>query len=177
MKRFLLIAIVVLVNVNVFAQRRYDADFTQLKVMKASGKTQEKAGHLIFDGADHLIMEYSEPENEFFIIDGNIVKINMDGKNVELDAEKAKTVGMQRATLLNCLSGNWEQAVADNNAEVTVTEGSGIRVIYIDASGNKKVTKGGYLTITLTYRMDDDALLTMILEQKNGVVNTYNIKY
>ena len=125
MKHITLIIIAMLLSVAAFAQTNYDNDFTQTKVLKVSGKTTEKAGHIVFDGNDHLTMTYTQPEGEYFIIEGNMVKINMDGKKAELDAEKVKMVGLQRATLLNCLSGNWEQAAEDNNADLTVTEGKG----------------------------------------------------
>ena len=99
MKHFTLIIIALLFSVTAFAQKTYDTDFTQTKVMKISGKTTEKAGHLTFDGVDQLTMIYTEPEGDYFKIEGNMVKINMDGKKVELDAEKVKMVGLQRSTL------------------------------------------------------------------------------
>ena len=150
-----------------------DTDFTQTRVMKVSGKTTEKIGHLTFDGNDHLTMTYSQPEGEFFIIDGNMVKMNMDGKKAELDAEKVKMVTLQRSTLLNCLSGNWEQAAADNDADLTVTEKDGQRNILIKAKG--KVPRGGYASVELTYRLSDGMLTKMVLEEAIGVKNTYQI--
>ena len=168
MKRISLIIIAVLFSVAAIAQQRYDTDFTQTRVMKVSGKTTTKAGHLVFDGIDQLSMIYSEPEGEFFIIDGNMVKINLDG------ATKVKMVKLQRATLLNCLSGNWEQAAIDNNAEATVTEEGGYSHILIKAKG--RVPRGGYSSVELTYRMSDHILTRMVLEETNGVVNTYEMK-
>ena len=108
MKHITLIIIAMLLSVRAFAQQQYDTDFTQTKVMKVSGKTTNKAGHIVFDGNDHLSMTYTEPEGDYFIIEGNMVRINMDGKKADLDSEKVKMVQLQRATLLNCLSGNWE---------------------------------------------------------------------
>ena len=110
MKHITLIIIAVLFSVTAFAQQTFDNDFTQTKVMKVSGKTINKAGHIVFDGKDQLKMTYTEPSGDSFIIDGNKVKINMDGKKADIDADKVKMVGLQRATLLNCLSGNWEKA-------------------------------------------------------------------
>ena len=97
----------------------------------------------------------------------------MDGKKVELDAEKVKMVGLQRSTLLNCLSGNWEQAAADNNAELTVKEEKGVKTISIVAKG--KVPKGGYKSVELTYRASDNVLIKMVLEEAIGIINTYQI--
>jgi predicted RNA-binding protein len=174
MKHITLILIAMLFSVTAFAQKTFDTEFTQTKVMKVSGKTTDKAGHLIFDGKDQLSMIYTEPQGEYFKIEGNMVKINMDGKKVELDAEKVKMVGLQRSTLLNCLSGNWEQAAADNNAELTVKEEKGVKTISIIANG--KVPKGGYKSVELTYRVSDNALVKMVLEEAIGIINTYEIK-
>lgn len=174
MKHITLTLIAVLFSFTAWAQQTFDTDFTQTKVMKVSGKTTQKAGHLIFDGNDHLSMTYTEPNGEFFIIEGNKVKMNLDGKKAELDADKVKMVQLQRATLLNCLSGNWEQAAADNNAEVTTKEEGGRRNILIKANG--KAPRGGYSSVELTYRLSDNMLTKMILEEANGVINTYEIK-
>ena len=173
MKHICLIITALLLSVASFAQQQLDTDFTQTRVMKVSGKTTEKIGHLTFDGNDHLTMTYSQPEGEFFIIDGNMVKMNMDGKKAELDAEKVKMVTLQRSTLLNCLSGNWEQAAADNDADLTVTEKDGHRNILIKAKG--KVPRGGYASVELTYRLSDGMLTKMVLEEAIGVKNTYQI--
>ena len=174
MKHFSLIIIALLFSVTTFAQHTFDTDFTQTKVMKLSGKTTNKAGHIVFDGKDQLQMNYNIPDGDSFIIDGNMVKINMDGKKAELDANKVKMVGLQRSTLLNCLSGNWEQAAIDNNAETTITEEKGMKIVSINAKG--KVPKGGYRSVTLTYRMSDNGMVKMVLEEAAGIINTYEIK-
>jgi len=174
MKHLTLIIIAVLFSITAFAQQTFDAEFTQTKMMKVSGKTTNKTGHILFDGNDQLQMTYSDPEGDYFIIEGNKVKINMDGKKAELDANKVKMVGLQRSTLLNCLSGNWEQAAADNNAETTITEDNGLKTISIKAKG--KVPKGGYKSVELTYRLSDGGMVKMVLEEAIGIINTYEIK-
>ena len=174
MKHITLIIIAVLFSITAFAQQTFNTDFTQTKVMKLSGKTTNKVGHIVFDGKDQLRMIYSEPQGDYFIIEGNQVKINMDGKKADLDANKVKMVRLQRATLLNCLSGNWEQAAIDNNAETTVTEDKGLRTISINAKG--KVPKGGYKSVELTYRLSDGRMVKMVLEEAIGIINTYEIK-
>ena len=174
MRHITLTILAMLFAVTAFAQQTFDTDFSQTKLMKISGKTTDKAGHLVFDGNDHLSMIYSKPEGEYFIIEGNQVKINLDGKKADLDAEKVKIVKLQRATLLNCLSGNWEQAAVDNNAELTVTEENGFRNVLIKAKG--KIPKGGYKSVELTYRLSDGKIIKMVLEEAIGVINTYEIK-
>ena len=174
MKHITLIIIAMLFSISAFAQQIFETDFTQTKVLKVSGKTTEKAGHIVFDGNDHLTMTYTQPEGEYFIIEGNMVKINLDGKKADLDANKVKMVGLQRSTLLNCLSGNWEQAAEDNNADLTVTEDKGQRNVVIKAKG--KVPKGGYSAVELTYRLSDGMMTHMMLEEAIGIQNIYDIK-
>lgn len=174
MKHITLILFALLFSISAFAQQTYDTDFTQTKVMKISGKTTNKVGHLIFDGNDQLSMIYSEPKGEYFIIEGNMVKINLDGKKADLDAEKVKMVQLQRATLLNCLAGNWEKAAEDNNADLTITEKGGFKTVSIVAKG--KVPRGGYTSVELTYRLSDGMMTKMILEEAIGIINTYEIK-
>ena len=98
----------------------------------------------------------------------------MDGKKAELDAEKVKMVKLQRSTLLNCLSGNWEQAAEDNKADLTVTEKNGLKTVTIVAKG--KVPRGGYSSVELTYRIADNVMTKMVLEEAIGIINTYEIK-
>lgn len=172
MKRILLIITILIVSTTLFSQQKYDIDFIQTKVVKISGKTTEKAGHLVFDGNDQLSMVYTDPEGEFFNIEGTMVKMNLDGKKVELNASKVKMVQLQRATLLNCLSGNWEQAAVDNNAEVTTTEEDGFTVISLNAKG--KIPRGGYSSVILKYGTDG-ALVKMVLEEAVGAINTYEM--
>lgn len=174
MKHITLIIIAMLLSVAAIAQQTYDTDFTQVKLMKVSGKTTDKAGHITFDGNDQLTMTYTQPEGEYFIIEGNMVKINMDGKKAELDAKKVKMVGLQRATLLNCLSGNWEQAAEDNNADLTITEEGGLKTVSIVAKG--KVPRGGYNSVELTYRLSDGMMTKMVLVEAIGIQNTYEMK-
>ena len=173
MKRIVLIVTAILFSIGAFAQQ-YDLDFTQTRLVKVSGKTTEMAGHLTFDGVDHLTMDYTNPEGEFFYIDGNMVKMNLNGKKAELNADKVKMVKLQRATLLNCLSGNWEQAAIDNNAETTVNEEDGMQHIVITAKG--KIPRGGYSSVELNYRMKDGMLVKMVLEEGIGIVNTYEMQ-
>ena len=174
MKHTILIIMALLFSSIAFAQQTYDTDFTQTHVMKISGKTKNKAGHLVFNGTDQLSMQYTNPEGDYFVIDGNTVKINMDGKKAELDAEKAKMVKLQRSTLLNCLSGNWEKAAEDNNAELIVNEEEGLRTVLIKAKG--KVPRGGYNSVEMTCNIADGKMTKMVLEEAVGVVNTYEIK-
>ncbi len=168
-----MLMMIMLVSTASWAQK-YDSDFTQTRVMKISGKTTTMHGHITFDGNDHLSMMYSDPEGDYFIIDGAMVKVNLMKKKAELNSEKVKAVQLQRSTLLNCLSGEWEKAAAENKADTIVTEKDGFRNVLIQAKG--KIPRGGYSSVDLTYRISDGLVVKMILEEAIGVVNTYEIE-
>ena len=173
MKKFLTAFCALLLSAAAFAQT-YDLDFAQTRRLKASGKTTLMKGHLTYDGKDHLDMQYSDPAGDFFTIDGNMVKMNLLGVKAEMDAEKVAMVKLQRATLLNCLSGNWEQAAKDNNADSSATEKTGFRTVKITAKG--AVPRGGYKSVVLTYRIKDGLVTRMILEEPGGIENIYEMK-
>lgn len=173
MKKIAIIVCALLLSAASFAQT-YNLDFTQTRRLKASGKTTVMKGHLDFDGKEKLSMTYSDPEGDYFIIDGNMVKMSLMGKSGELDATKVPMVALQRSTLLNCLSGNWKQAAEDNNATSTVTEKTGFRTVKIAAQG--AVPRGGYKSVTLTYRIKDGRVSRLILEEPGGIENTYEMR-
>ena len=173
MKRIALFIGTLLLAVTASAQQ-YDADFTQTRTLKLSGKTTVKTGHILFDGKDQLSMLYFKPDGDYFIIDGPLVRMDMDGKQAEINATKIPLVGLQRATLLNCLSGNWKQVAEDNHATASVTEKGGLRTVSLTAQ--KVSARGGYKSVTLTYRIKDGKLTRMVLEEAAGIENTYEIK-
>lgn len=173
MKRITIALCALLFCATAFAQT-YNMDFTQTRRLKVSGKTTVMKGHLDFDGKEKLTMNYSDPEGDFFIIDGNQVKMNLMGVKAEMDSEKVPMVKLQRATLLNCLTGNWEQAAKDNNATSSVTEKTGFRTVKIAAKG--AVPRGGYKAVTLTYRIKDGRVSRLILEEPGGIETTYEMR-
>lgn len=174
MKQFSLFIASLLLTLAVAAQNiTYDVNFTHTREMKTSGKTIVKSGHLLFDGNDQLTMNYTDPEGEYFIVDGNIVKMNLNGKKTEVKADKVKAVDLQRTTLLNCLAGNWQEAAKANNAESTVAISKGIHTVKLAAKG--KVQRGGYSSVELTYRTSDGKLLKMVLVESTGIKNTYEM--
>lgn len=173
MRHTTILTLALLLAVSANAQMTYDVDFTQTREMKATGKTVTKKGHLVFDGKEQLSMLYSDPSGEYFNVDGKNVRMNLNGKKTEVNADKAKTVGVLRSTLLSCLAGQWEEAAQANNAESAVNESKGTRTVTLTAKG--KVQRGGYSSVELTYRTSDGHLTKMVLEEQGGIKNTYEI--
>ena len=80
MKRFYLIITALLFSFTTFAQELSETDFTQVKLMKVSGKTIDKVGHITFDGNDHLTMTYTVPEGEYFVL-GDRWDLSVDSRS------------------------------------------------------------------------------------------------
>lgn len=149
-----------------------ECQFKESKFIKASGKTIESEGTVKFVGKTKMEMNYTKPAGDYFIIDGNSIKMNLKGKKSVMDTEKNAAMRTYRNTLLNCIHGNWKQAATDNNADFTVTEKGNNKVVTITA---KKQAPRGYSKIIVTARKSDNLPVEMVLEEFNGTVTTYKL--
>lgn len=173
MKRIILLACALMLSLASFGQK-YDTDFKHTHRLKVNGKTTVMKGHLDYDGKEHLNMIYSDPAGEYFVIDGSQIKMNLYGKKAELNADKVPMIQLQRATLLNCLAGNWEQAAKDNNAKASTSEKLGFRTVSIVS--DKVVPRGGYKSVTITYRVKDGMVTRLVLEDAVGIEDSYEMQ-
>lgn len=152
--------------------QKVEARFTESKFIKATGKTLEAEGTFKLYSADKMEMTYTKPAGDYFKIDGKILSMNLRGKKSTVDTEKNATVRTQRNTLMNCLNGKWEQAATDNNAETSVVEKGGNKVVTLSV---KKAAPRGYSKITITYRKSDNFPVELVFEEFNGTVTTYKM--
>ena len=142
--------------------------FTQTKTIKASGKKIVSEGTYSFKAPDQLVMQYTKPEGDFFIIDGPIIRLDMRGTAAELDTTNNPVAKAQRNTLLNSLTGNYKAIATEMDASLAETEKGGVKTVTITA--NKKAAKG-YSKLVLTYKAG--TLKNMILEEFNGISTEY----
>lgn len=170
MKKILTIVIVMLAF-SASAQK-LEAHFTESKFIKASGKTLEAEGTFKLYSTDKMDMTYTKPAGDYFKIDGKTLSMNLRGKKSVVDTEKNTTVRTQRNTLMNCINGNWKQAATDNNAETSVVEKDGNKVVTLSA---KKAAPRGYSKIIVTYRKSDNIPVELVFEEFNGTVTTYKM--
>ena len=170
MKKLLTFVIIVLAFAS--SAQKAECHFTQSKFIKASGKTIESEGNLKLLSSDNLEMNYTKPAGDYFIVDGKTVKMNIKGNKSVVDTEKNATMRGMRNTLMNCITGNWKQAAADNNAESSVTEKGSNKVVTLTA---KKTGTRGYAKITVSYRKSDNLPVELVLEEFNGTVTTYKM--
>ena len=167
-----LLAIVMALLAFTASAQKAECHFTQSRFIKASGKTIESEGNLKLYSNDKLEMNYTKPAGDYFIIDGKTIKMNVRGKKSDVDTEKNAAMKSQRNTLMNCITGNWKQAAADNNAESSVAEKGANKVVTLKA---KKAATRGYAKITITYRKSDNLPVEMVMEEFNGTVTTYKM--
>ena len=142
--------------------------FTQTKTIKASGKKIVSEGTYSFKAPDQLVMQYTKPDGDFFIIDGPIIRLDLRGTAAELDTTNNPLARAQRNTLLNSLTGNYQAIATDMDASISETEKGGVKTVTITA--NKKAAKG-YSKLILTYK--GGSLKNMVLEEFNGISTEY----
>ena len=73
---------------------------------------------------------------------------------------------------MNCITGKWQQAATDNNAETSVTDKGANKVVTLTA---KKTAPRGYSKIVITYRKSDNLPVELVFEEFNGTVTTYKM--
>ena len=167
-----LLTLVIAMMTFAAAAQKTECHFTESKFIKASGKTVESEGNLMLTSADKLEMNYTTPAGDYFIVDGKTISLNMRGRKSVVDIEKNAAMRAQRNTLMNCITGKWQQAAADNNAESYVTEQGANKVVTLTA---RKAAPRGYSKITITYRKSDNMPVVLVFEEFNGTVTTYKM--
>lgn len=145
--------------------------FVQTKTIKASGKKIVSEGTYTYKAPDQLVMLYTKPDGDFFIIDGPIIRMDMRGNAAEIDTTKNALAKAQRNTLLNSLSGNYKAIATDMDASLSETTRNGLKIVTITA--NKPAPKG-YSKLVLTYK--GSALTVLVLEEFNGISTEYILK-
>lgn len=170
MKKFLTLVIAMMAFVA--SAQKVECHFTESKFIKASGKTIEGEGNLKLTPPDKFELNYTKPAGDYFIINGKTISLNLRGKKSVVDTEKNAAMKTQRNTLMNCITGKWQQAATDNNAETSVTEKGGNKVVTLTA---KKTAPRGYSKIVITYRKSDNLPVELVFEEFNGTVTTYKM--
>lgn len=164
MKRIAILFTLFLAGLNALAEN----NFTQTKTIKASGKKIVSEGTYSFTAPDQLVMQYSKPDGDFFIIDGPLIRFDLRGTAAELDTSSNPLARAQRNTLLNSLTGNYKAIATDMDASISEVQKGAVKTVTITA--NKKAAKG-YSKLVLTYK--GEQLKNMLLEEFNGITNEY----
>ena len=171
MKKFFLLAALACFSWIAGAQQ-LECSFTQEKTIQASGKTIQSEGVIQFKAPDQLTMTYTKPAGEYLIISGPMLRSNSQGKQLSVDTSKSPMFKNLRNTLLNCITGEYEKAATDNDAELSVSEKSGVKTVTMKA---RKAAPRGYSQIIMEYKKDRP--VRMVLEEFGGILTEYIFKY
>ena len=152
--------------------QQLESPFTQTRTIKASGKTVKSEGVVSFKAPDQLTMTYTDPEGEYLVISGPMLRSNAQGQQLSIDTSKNPRFRNLRNTLLNCIMGEYETAAADNDADLTVSEKDGVKTVTMKA---RKAAPRGYSQIVMEYKKDRP--VRMVLDEFGGISTEYIFTY
>ena len=167
MKRLTVILALLLAFVTAGAQS-FEGTFTQL-----SGKTIKSAGNISYTAPDQLAMLYTQPDGDYFIIDGPILRMDRRGTALDVNTDSNKQVKAQRNAILYSISGRYEDIAKEMDADctVTATKGGGKHVV-IHA---RKAPLQGFTGLELDY-LKSGRLQKMVLKETGGISEEYLLK-
>lgn len=150
-----------------------ECTFTQVRTIQISAKVIRSEGKVTFTPPDEMAMTYTQPEGEYLIISGPMLRMNSMGQKLNIDTTKNPHFQNLRNTLLNCITANYEQAAIDNDAELKVTEKGGVKTVTMTA---RKPQPRGYSKIVMDYNQKN-LPVRMILEEFGGITTDYRFTY
>ncbi|MBR1539249.1 MAG: outer membrane lipoprotein carrier protein LolA [Bacteroidales bacterium] len=149
-----------------------ECTFTQARTIQASGKVIRAEGVVSYKSPDQLTMTYTNPEGEYLVISGPMLRSNTQGQKISVDTDKNARFKNLRNTLLNCIDNKYEQAAKDNDAELSVSEKNGVKTVRMKA---RKAAPRGYSQIIMEYIKG--LPVRMVLEEFGGISTEYLFKY
>ena len=141
--RKILAFVLLLCGISAGAQN-FSGTFDQVKTLKVSGKTIKSAGEITFTAPDQLAMLYTKPDGDFFIIDGDMIRMDMKGVQADVDTKTNKTVALQRNALIYSCLGQYEKIAKEmaergsEYAEYNVKQAEYYKEKYEDLIDNKE---------------------------------------
>ena len=172
MKKLLILLALLACGLTATAQEM-SCTFTQKKTIKATKKVIPGEGTITFTAPDQLKMMYDVPEGEYLIIDGMTMKSCVKGKVVTFDTTKNPRMRKMRNTLLDCITGDYEKAAQENDANLIVEQKGDVKTVTIMA---KKQQPTGYAHIIIDYNKKG-LPVRMALDEFTGILTEYTFKY
>lgn len=170
MKRILVLALL-LAGFTAGAQN-FEGTFKQTKTLKISGKTIVSEGTISYQDPDQLVMQYTKPEGDYFIIDGPFLRADMRGVALDLNTTNNKAVQLQRNAILYSIQGKYEQIAQDMDADCTVTAVKGGKHVVIKV---RNPQPKGYTGLDLSYNAKG-RITRLVLEEAGGISTEYLVK-
>ena len=151
-----------------------EGTFTQAKTLKISGKVIKSEGEITYTAPDQLAMLYTNPEGDYFIIDGPQVRMDLRGVALDVNSTGNKLVQGQRNAILYSVAGKYEDIAKEMDADCTVTAGkNGGKHVVLKM---RKAIPKGYTGMELDYNKQGK-LTRMVLEEAGGISTEYIINY
>ena len=170
MKRIITAIAVLLAAAWAAGAQSFEGTFKQTKTLTVTGKTFKSEGNITFTAPDQLAMLYTQPDGDYFIIDGPFLRMDIKGVTVDVNTENNKTIRPQRNAILYGITGEYEKIAKEMDADCTVTAGkNGGKHVVIKA---RKTLPKGYSGMELDYRKDG-RLTRMVLEEFGGISTEY----
>ena len=149
--------------------QNFEGTFKQAKTLKVSGKVVKSEGNITFTAPDQLAMLYTNPNGDYFIIDGPLVRMDLRGVALDVDSKTNKLVASQRNALLYSILGEYEKVAEEMDASCTVTQKNGGKHVVIKA---RKVVPKGYSGLELDYGKNG-RITRLVLEEFGGISTEY----
>ena len=150
--------------------QNFSGTFDQVKTLKVSQKTIKSAGEITFTAPDQLAMIYSQPQGDYFIIDGSLIRMDMRGVQADIDTKTNKSVALQRNALIYSCTGQYDKIAQEMDADCTVTAGSnGGKHVVLKV---RKPSPKGYSGVILDYDKAGQ-LQKLVLEEFGGIATDY----
>lgn len=170
MKKLLVFALL-LCGLTAGAQS-FEGTFTQAKTIKVSGRVVKSEGNISYTAPDQLAMLYTNPDGDYFIIDGPYLRMDLRGVALDVNTDNNKTVKSQRNAIIYSIAGRYDEIAEEMDADCTVTPRGGGKHVSIKV---RKTLPKGYSGLELDY--DKSGQLTrMVLEEFGGISTEYIIK-
>lgn len=170
MKKLLVFALL-LCGLTAGAQS-FEGTFTQAKTIKVSGRVVKSEGNISYTAPDQLAMLYTNPDGDYFIIDGPYLRMDLRGVALDVNTDNNKTVKSQRNAIIYSIAGRYDEIAEEMDADCTVTPRGGGKHVSIKV---RKTMPKGYSGLELDY--DKSGQLTrMVLEEFGGISTEYILK-
>lgn len=161
--------ILLLAGISAGAQN-FSGTFEQTKTLTVSKKTIKSAGEISFTAPDQLAMLYTNPDGDFFIIDGTFLRMDMRGITLDTDTKGNKAMLQQRNALLYSCTGEYEKIAKEMDADCTVSAGkNGGKHVELKV---RKASPKGYSGVILEYNKAG-LIQSLTLEEFGGISTEY----
>ncbi|MCQ2343945.1 MAG: outer membrane lipoprotein carrier protein LolA [Paludibacteraceae bacterium] len=146
--------------------------FTQNDVDPIVKKSETLKGSLTFDAPRKLVMIYSTPAGDKFVIDGDNLERVKGKKSNKVNLKKVKSMAGLANLLCNALMGKVNEIKKETGADMTYNAGKSTHDFIFKAP---KKSKNYYKEVEVRYNKKSGRASYLRLVEKSGRYNEYNL--